>query len=217
VLDGELYTHEYKDDFNKICSLVKKTKPSASDIAETASKVEFWWYDIFTDDGKNTQRFSQRFDLIRELCETFGYGGWPIVAVPTATVNTREELDELYGQYLDDGYEGQMVRLDEPYENKRSASLLKRKTFSDDEYKIIEICEGNGNKSGMAGYAIMEREDGVRFRSNIKGNHEFLKDLLVQRDRYSGKYGTVKYFNLTPDGIPRFPYLIRMREGVSTD
>lgn len=217
VLDGELYTHEYKDDFNTICSLVKKTKPSAADIAECAAKVQFWWYDVFSDSGENNLSFSQRSKLIAKLCDACGIDSKIIVRVPTHNASNKDELDALYGAYLEDGYEGQMVRLDQCYENKRSASLLKRKTFSDAEYLIIDICEGNGNKSGMAGYAILERDDGVRFRSNIKGQHSFLVDLLKNRSTYIGQYGTVTYFNLTPDGIPRFPYLTRLRSGPSCD
>ena len=85
------------------------------------------------------------------------------------------------------------------------------------KYLIVSIEEGNGNKSGMAGYAILEREDGKRFRSNIKGNHTFLKTLLIDAPSYAGKYATCKYFNLTPDGIPRFPYVIGFRDGKGID
>jgi ATP-dependent DNA ligase len=110
-----------------------------------------------------------------------------------------------------------MVRTNDPYEFKRSNTLLKRKEFTDDEYLIVEICEGNGNKKGMAGYATLERPDGKRFSSNIKGNHTFLKALLQDAASYVGKYATCKYFNLTPDGIPRFPYVIGFRDGRGID
>jgi hypothetical protein len=94
---------------------------------------------------------------------------------------------------------------------------LKRKEFQDAEYRIIEICEGNGNKSGMAGYAILEREDGKTFRSNIKGNHDFLKGCLKDADSLKGTYATCTFFNLTPDGIPRFPYVTKLRTGPGID
>jgi hypothetical protein len=31
-----------------------------------------------------------------------------------------------------------------------------------------------------------------------------------ERDQLIGKSATVKYFNLTPDGVPRFPYVIKI-------
>jgi hypothetical protein len=63
----------------------------------------------------------------------------------------------------------------------------------------------------------MKREDGVTFRSNIKGSHDFLKALLPRAESLVGQFATIKYFNLTPAGIPRFPYLIRLREGKGQD
>lgn len=213
VLDGELYTHEYKDDFNKISSLVKKTKPTADDLTESAQKVQFWWYDI----ADVTKNFSSRHSQIMYYANAFKLNPNIIVTVPTCIVYDDYSLDGVYEEYLNDGYEGQMIRVNSPYEYKRSDGLLKRKEFQDSEYRIVEICEGNGNKSGMAGYAILQREDGKTFRSNIKGNHDFLKTLLKDAHKLRGTYATCTYFNLTPDGIPRFPYVTRLRSGKGID
>jgi len=45
ILDGELYNHDLRDDFNKIISLVRKTKPTPSDRAEASNLVQFHCYD----------------------------------------------------------------------------------------------------------------------------------------------------------------------------
>ena len=39
VLDGELYNHGLKDDFEKIISLVRKKKPTGNDRAEAAEQI----------------------------------------------------------------------------------------------------------------------------------------------------------------------------------
>jgi DNA ligase-1 len=213
VLDGELYTHQYKDDFNKISSLIKKTKPTADDLQESAQCVQFWWYDIVD----TSKKFSSRHSQILHFANAFKLNPNVIVTVPTSIIYDDHSLDSIYEEYLTDGYEGQMIRIDAVYENKRTDSLLKRKEFQDAEYRIIEICEGNGNKSGMAGYAILEREDGKTFRSNIKGNHDFLKGCLKDADSLKGTYATCTFFNLTPDGIPRFPYVTKLRTGPGID
>ena len=122
-----------------------------------------------------------------------------------------------YKTFIDCGYEGGILRLDAKYERKRSNNLLKRKLFSDSEYKIVEIGEGKGNKTNMAGFMILEKEDGTQFHSNVKGNHDFLKQLLQDAETYIGSYATCTYFNLTPDGIPRFPYVTKLRDGISID
>ena len=58
ILDGELYSHDYHDDFNKIVSLVKKTKPTEDDIQECQSIIEFWAYDLPEHDGVFSERFA---------------------------------------------------------------------------------------------------------------------------------------------------------------
>jgi ATP-dependent DNA ligase len=163
-------------------------------------------------------KFLDRNMKIETLCSEYGFDQkTAVVPVKTYVACDEQTLDELYGTLLEDGYEGQMVRTNDPYEYKRSNTLLKRKEFQDDEYRIVSIEEGNGNKTGMAGYAVLEREDGIRFRSNIKGNHTFLTALLAEADNYVGRYATCKYFNLTPAGVPRFPYVIGFRDGAGID
>ena len=105
-----------------------------------------------------------------------------------------------------------MIRLNEPYENKRSKTLLKRKEFQDGEYTILGWKEGVGNRAGTIGHFKFETEGGAEFSSNVKGNFEYLADLLKQADELIGKSATIKYFSLTPDGVPRFPYVIAIRD-----
>jgi DNA ligase-1 len=117
---------------------------------------------------------------------------------------------DLYGKYVEQGYEGQMLRTGGLYENKRSKYLLKHKTFVDEEYTILDICEGEGNRTGTCGYMVFNTKDGKRFKSNVKGTFAETADILENKDSLIGKEATVKYFNLTPDGIPRFPYVIKI-------
>ena len=81
----------------------------------------------------------------------------------------------------------------------------------------MDICEGLGNRSGTAGYAILAISGTKQFRSNFKFSHEECAQILKNKQDYIGKYATVKYFNLTPDGVPRFPYIIKFREGEGKD
>ena len=217
VLDGELYNHEYKDDFNTISSLAKKTKPTEQDLKDSADKLQFWWYDIIPVDGfcEEDIIFSDRFKEMININNEYKLNG--IILVPTYCYDSEEELDKNYKYFIELGYEGGMIRLNSKYDRKRSNSLLKRKDFTDSEYKIVSIEEGKGNKSGMAGYMVLQKDDGVQFHSNIKGNHDFLKNLLVDAESYVGSYATCTYFNLTPDGIPRFPFVTRFRDGIGVD
>jgi DNA ligase-1 len=207
VFDGELYNHDLKHDFNKITSLVKKTKPTTKDIEESSQLVEYWIYDIVN----LTKTFEERITWIEKNILAKDYNSINIVL--TAWPSNQQQLDELYAAYTEHGFEGQMIRLNTKYENKRSKNLLKRKDFQDKEYTILDIIEGEGNKAGMAGAMVFENELGIRFNSNIKGSREYLKELLNNKLKLIGKQATVKYFNLTPDNqVPRFPYVIAIRD-----
>lgn len=205
VLDGELYCDKLNNDFNKICSLVKKTKPTKTEIEESANVIQYWVYDTVRSD-----KFFERGQWINSNVNQTEF----IKIVPTAVCNNKKDLDLYYEKYLDIGYEGQMVRLNtSSYEHKRSKTLLKRKQFQDKEYTILDVIEGEGNKKGMAGAFVFKNEIGLPFNSNIKGNRDFLKEIWKNKNQYIGKLATVKFFNLTPDNkIPRFPYVIGIRD-----
>lgn len=208
ILDGELYADKLKNDFNRICSLVKKTKPTAEDLRESAATIEYWVYDAPVIGGCIPfDPFIRRFNLIESLL----CGISKVRIVETKKVLNMESLDTLFASYLEQGYEGQMVRKDERYENKRSRSLLKRKEFIDDEFSILGITEGLGKRAGTAGFMSFVSRNGNEFRSNIKGDFQYLKEILENKKSIIGKMATVKFFNLTPNGIPRFPYVIGIR------
>jgi hypothetical protein len=42
---------------------------------------------------------------------------------------------------------------------------------------------------------------------------DYLEELWNSKDKLIGKQATVKYFNLTPDGKPRFPKVIKIDRG----
>ena len=207
ILDGELYNHSLRADFNKIMSLIKKLTPSAEELNESRHTVQFHCYDICD----NTMRFSDRSIRISEIIKKYNLKY--IIPVATYKVDSIVDLNNLYGKFLMDEYEGQMVRLNDLYEFKRSATLLKRKEFQSSEYKILDIVEGTGNRSGMAGNTCHLTKEGNPFKSNIKGTREYMAELLQNKHLYIGKLATIVYFGLTPDElIPRFPFIHSIRD-----
>jgi ATP-dependent DNA ligase len=228
ILDGELYNHDLRDNFNKITSLVRKQRPIKSAtmtdkafakkqteyqerVAEAESTIQYHVYDCpKLNDVVNE---SQSFDFRIEELQGKLMQNKHIVLVETSEVYSLGNLNSLYGQYLEQGYEGQMIRKSlSKYDNKRSASLLKRKEFVDAEYKVVDIDIGNGNRSGTAKNLVCYcPKTNTTFNSNIKGSFEYLKEIYDNRKDYIGQLATIKYFQLTPDGIPRFPYAIAFR------
>lgn len=211
ILDGELYNHSFKDDFNSITSIVKKTKPKEEDIEKAKEFIEYWIYDVYFI-NQSELSFIDRFSKLQFLMKDESKSFPSIRIVDTKKCDTLNDLDFYYGNFIENGYEGQMVRQNKPYENKRSKYLLKRKEFMDREYKVLDVCEGNGNKSGMAGYMVLQNDNGSTFKSNIKGSHDLMIQYLKNKKDIIGKQVTCKFFNLTPDGVPRFPYVIQIRD-----
>jgi ATP-dependent DNA ligase len=203
IFDGELFCSKYKNDFNAIISLAKQTKPSKEDLAKSEASLEYWIYDF----PSSTSNFGKRFDELKAILPKHK----AIVLVDTFLAKNQEELDAKYAEYLTDGQEGQIIRFDAAYENKRSRFLLKRKTFVDAEFKILDITEGKGNRSGMFGRAECITDAGVKFEANARGNAKFYTDLFVNRKKYIGEKATVRYQNMTPDGKPRFGVIVAIR------
>lgn len=209
IFDGELYADKFANDFNKIVSLVKKTKPTAEDLVESKSVIEYHIYDF----PSCKKKFSSRILDLSLVFLDYEQIGKVCKLVSTQTVFGEEAVMELYGNYVDEGYEGQMLRLDKPYENKRSNSLMKHKSFMDEEFTILDIVEGEGNRTGTAGYFVFKTKDGKPFKSNVKGTFAETAEMLRNKSSLIGKEATVKYFALTPDGIPRFPFVINIGRG----
>jgi DNA ligase-1 len=203
ILDGELYNHELKDDFNTITSVVKKLKPSEEDFEKARSLIQYHVYDMPSRDGM----FGERLEQIR----SFNLDpNSPLREVHTLHCATERLLNDHYEWCLQDGFEGQIIRLNGAYEQKRSKLLLKRKEFLDEEFDVIRVEEGQGNWAGYAKRAVLRLKDGREFGAGIRGTQGFCLQLLHSPTPSSA---TVRYFALTPDGMPRFPVVTAFHEG----
>jgi DNA ligase-1 len=202
ILDGELYNHELKADFNTIVSLVKKQKPTEKDLLNSKAMIQYHVYDI-SGSTRGEHPFAKRYEFVEDINMMGAY----LHAVPTHNILDEGTLDAFYEEYIEHGYEGQMIRLHGPYEQKRSKLLLKRKEFMDDEYEVVDIQEGDGNASGMAKRAVLSLGDGRQFKADIVGERNRLREILAVKNRLIGKQATIEFFRLTPDGVPRFPKL----------
>lgn len=212
IFDGELYNEKFHDNFNKIVSLVKKQKPTPEDLEESKQLIQYWIFDMLTPRKSYIERF---LDSDEMLLATQNDTSKTIIQVYSDFVNIPANINKVHQRFRRQGFEGTMIRHrihTVPYEHKRSKYLLKYKDWITEEFEIINVHEGVGNRSGMAGYAVMKNKDGSYFKSNVKGDWQFCTDLLRNKKEVEGKMGTVEYQQLTPDGVPRFPYIIAIRD-----
>lgn len=209
VLDGELYCHDLRDNFDRIISLARKTKPTDLDLEE-AKQIEYHVYDMFLEDEEHLsfdERSSSLYHLTKDLSDKIKF-------VETVPILDQESLDRVYAYYLSDGYEGQMIRIsNSKYENKRSKNLIKRKEFQDEEFEIVSITEGVGNWTGMAKSITIKLSTDVYQESGLRGSFESNSRILEDKDEYIGGTATVRYQNKTPDGKLRFPVAVALYKG----
>jgi ATP-dependent DNA ligase len=212
VIDGEIYNHAFKDDFNKIISLVKKavkiTKEDWQDISDHLQLHIFDFY--FTDQPE--LGFRERAILGADLLKAF-VSNWDRIQFVDQELIDKSEIDYMHEEYLKEGYEGIMLRNpDSPYEFKRSYYLQKYKNFVDEEFKIVGLEEGKGNWAGKCMAIIFHNEEGKEFKATPKGTEEYRAKLLLDKDKICGKVATVKYQNRTPDNAPRFGVVTTVRD-----
>jgi hypothetical protein len=77
------------------------------------------------------------------------------------------------------------------------------------DLEIFQITANEANpKHGTPHFNL----NGKAFKAGVKMSHEDREDLLTNKDKYIGKIANVRYFELTDDGIPRFPVMIGIHE-----
>ena len=149
ILDGELYNHRLKDNFEKIISLVRKQKPTDEDRSEARRLIQYYVYD-YTGQKPNlieNLKYKGRQDNLTcsdIYCPSIRYTDTKRVATPAM-------IKVLHDKWLDMGYEGSIIRLNGEYEQKRSKNLLKDKDCSDSEAKMTGFGEGKGKRMGTRG------------------------------------------------------------------
>lgn len=201
VFDGELYNHEFKANFEQIVSLVRQ-----EEAAENHADVQYHVYDMVL-----PQNYVLRMATLDSL---FGiHPSTQIIVVKTLWADTREDLMHAYSQFVEEGYEGAIVRNSVgTYENRRSYNLQKVKQFQDLDYPIVGCVEGRGK---LAGHAIFECQtpEGQTFQVKLKGETARLKELYENPSLWQGKLLTVQFQGFSnKNRVPRFPVGLRIRE-----
>lgn len=201
VLDGELYNHDLKADFEKIVSMVRQQEP-----AEGHEIVQYHIYDQACE-GTFEERYGALAEIL-QLAEPYS-----LKLVSTVAVDSEDHVIERFEAARALGYEGVMIRnTQSTYANKRSYDLQKVKEFDDAEFEIIGIEEGRGKLAGAAIF-ICQNELGRPFKAKMKGDTDMLKQYFVNHTLWTGKKLTVQYQGLTgAEKVPRFPVGVAIRD-----
>lgn len=195
--DGELYAHGKT--FQENMTLIKKYRPGKSE------QVKFHVYDLVLPNLS----FENRYLLLKNIITTFKPSS--IELVPTYKVNDQKELNEYHTQFINQGYEGTIIRWgEEGYKvNSRSSNLLKYKDFLDIACEIIDV--EPSEKRPDQGRFTCKLSNGKIFGAGMKFSVEQKKEILANKNKYIGKTAEIRFFEYTDDGIPRFPICVGIR------
>lgn len=199
-LDGELYSNTLK--FEDISGVCRRHNPD-----QTSRQVEFHIFDCFNIDVPGVP-FKERYMTL----ETIGMKK-PLILVETKEVRKQTTIDAHLDAYIAKGYEGVMIRNPSSvYKlNGRTHNLLKYKRFFDKEYKIIGANEATGRDKGTVVW-VCETEKGTEFACRPQGSLEYRTHMWETHHEHIGKMLTVRFQEMTRDGVPRFPVGIDVRD-----
>ena len=198
ILDGELYTHGLG--FESIVSMVRRAKTRHPDLL----KLKYTLYDFFIK-GDNTLLYEERLKTLNSVFSPNNH----IELIETRLANDLNTLNKMLDFYTAQNYEGIMIRNNGVYkEGNRSKDLLKYKRFMDSEFEVI------GHHMSKFGTPVFECKcaDNKTFSVMMKEDFETKNKRMDNIYQYYGKKLTVKFQELTSDGIPRFPVGICFRD-----
>jgi|TARA_R100000306_G_scaffold3063_1_gene5944 DNA ligase-1 len=209
VLDGELYNHNLRNDFEKIISLVRKQKPTDEDRSEARKLTQYHVYDYTNTSMSNMVNYKYRLNQL--TCSDIYTSS--IHYVESRRVKSMKQAKDFHIRKLAEGYEGSILRTNTPYKHGRSWGLMKFKDFHDAEATIVDYQEGKGKRLGTIGKFIMQDDDGNVFGCPPgKGyNYSDMKCILENIHKYMGQKATFTYFERTKAGSYRHPLFKTLR------
>ena len=209
VFDGEMYIHNTMS-FQKTHGLLRLRKgPIPEEKMKEIRTLKYYIFDLI-----NLKDLDMSYEDRYKLLETFKplFKGTSVVIEPLIHIKNKKDIQIVHNKLVKEGYEGLMLKnMDAPYElDKRSKHILKVKMFKDDEFKIVGFTKEDRDGKPLVVWTCVTKK-GDEFNVRPKGTEAERHELYKNAKDYIGQWLTVKYFELTDDGIPRFPVGLGIR------
>ena len=221
--DGEFYAHHVP--FQQIQGIVMK------DDHSDKRYVKFCMFAVVGKDITSTEKMYEVMSIPKSPISTLDkFGLWICPLEPVIIRNNKEEIMTMCDKYMDDGYEGAMLRsASASYHFGRSRDLLKVKLFCEDDFEIVNFYEGKDRLAGTLGGFVLtnaKKSISVSISENVDfelrtiffkcgsgfgdaQRAEFWKD----RENLIGKTVNIKYQGLTDENVAlRFPIFLGFKE-----
>jgi len=132
------------------------------------------------------------FDDIRRFHEWATKNGWEGAIIRKLAVQQRD------GNYEKQSYNKSI------YKGGKNNNILKVKKFIDEECLILDVTHGNGREEHAAVFICRDMR-GNQFNLRPNGSIPDRERMLMNKHSIIGRVYTFKYFDLTNDGLPKFP------------
>jgi ATP-dependent DNA ligase len=185
---------------------------------EKRDDLEYHIFDVFFPFGKKEMPYIERKKVLDDIFEQIELKH--IKKVETFIANDKEEEDNLYKRFLNEKYEGSILRnLDARYEfgtgrEIRTYQIRKRKPRYSAEYEIIGYTQGEqGKDKGAIIWILTTKGDkdkkpvvftstpvGMDYEERYKLFEEMTPELF--KKNYKGKMMTVEYDDISDEGVP---------------
>jgi DNA ligase-1 len=200
VFDGELclVDENGNEDFQGV---MKELRKKDHVIENPSYKI----FDMLTHDefyskkGQQNRPFSIRLNNLKEVMKKNECACLSLLE--QVKTETDDDFESMISYSTEEGWEGLMLRADTPYKGKRSKDLLKYKSFSDDEYEVIDVEMGpfryvkdgaECEETMLSCVTIMHKNHPVRVGSGF--SIEQRQDFYKHPKKILGKIITVQYF-----------------------
>jgi len=208
-LDGELYSDTMT--FQQLAGAVRR----GVNTKETLVQIKYVVFDCF-DTANIDIPFNKRWFITMNLIKKHAVidNNSYVSFIRTDQVMNKDDVYNYNIQYaIPKGYEGTIIRnkYGQYKLNHRSQDLQKFKLFQDEEFSIVGYKEADGNQKGCVVWQCIN-DNGDYFNVTPRGKVEMKREWFEDGDEYIGKLLTVRFQELTDDGIPRFPVGISIRD-----
>lgn len=214
--DGELYNHNTK--IQKLNHFVRQENLVPENKEDN---LQYHIYDVFRTDSKGNiivETFEERIKYLEKLENLISelYNNNTIFVVYTKIINNNIQLDHTYKSFLNNGYEGMMIRdLNGVYAGNpisttgtRSNALIKRKEVFTAEYPIVNYTSGTKGKDAKAVIWICETENEQQFKVTPNLTYDERYQIYKECKKnfvklYKNRLLTVEYRAMSIDNVPQ--------------
>ncbi len=205
-LDGEWYNH--KMSLQEISGISRRSV----NRSYRADQIKMYIFDIIVPETILEERYAMLMGAYKAYLED-GYKNEYFHLLGKSIAYNPEDVLSYHDQYVGLGYEGAIIRklagsiskqkdiIESYYRGKKNKSLLKVKSFREEEVTVIGIYCGVGKEKDLAIFTVRDK-NGKTFDVRPCGSYELREAWYKNPEKCLDRSYTIKFYERTPDGIP---------------